>query len=357
MKKLLGKIILFSAPFFLLLAMELCLPIDYFTFRAWEALTVSWHHDRFSICLPGPFYPDVKLTKIEEGDLGHHTPYAEKKLVTWETDTYGYRKKPKPGALPRIVIVGDSTIAGSGLTQEATLSETLGSVLGVDVYPLAPADMNVFLRDERFTGGPAEVVILAAIERNIVLLPLLKPKEERYGPFLENRLIRRIAILLNRIRKMNMYYFVRARRSQTPRHVYGGMLFWQGDEANREIPKNQYEKAVRTIASYSELVKSRNMRFIFLPIPNKENIYHDLLPSKEKPYFLDRLIADLQQHGVEVIDTQSSFEEAREKGVPLYISDDTHWNEEGVRLTAGLIARKAGVLRGNHVPSRDKSGV
>jgi hypothetical protein len=59
MRKLSGKVLLLSFPFLILLAVEMYLPIDYFTFRAWEALIVSWHHPRFSICLPGPFYPDM----------------------------------------------------------------------------------------------------------------------------------------------------------------------------------------------------------------------------------------------------------------------------------------------------------
>ncbi len=344
MKKLVGRIFLIALPFFLLVAMELYLPIDYFTFRAWEALIVSWHHPRFSICLPGPFYPNMKLTKVEEGDLGHHTPYAVRRHVSWETDSYGYRKRTNPGALSRIVIIGDSTIAGSGLTQEATLSETLGRRLGVDVYPLSPADVNIFLRDGRFAGGSTDVIILAAFERNIVHLPLLKPGEKRYGPYFENNRVRQVAVILNRIMKQNMYHFIRARRNQMPEHVYGGMLFWQGDEANKEVSKDDYERAVRTITSYNELLKSRGLRFIFLPIPNKENIYHDLLPSKEKPVFLKHLIADLRQHGVTVIEIQSSFEEARKKGATLYLSDDSHWNEGGVSLAADLISLKLGLI-------------
>jgi alginate O-acetyltransferase complex protein AlgJ len=354
MKKLLGKIVLFSVPFLLLLLMEMCLPIDFFTFRAWEALIVGGRNTRyisfFNLFLPGPFYPDMKLSKIEEGDLGHHTVYAVKKRVKWETDTYGYRKRPNSGKPSRVVIIGDSNIVGSGLTQEATLSEILGSRLGVDVYPLAPADMNIFLRDKRFTGGSTNVVILAALESTIVNLPLIITEEKNYGPFLENNLIRGVVIFLNRICKMNMYRFMRAKRDQTPKHVYGGMLFVRGDDANKEITNDEYEKTVHTIAHYNKIVTSRNVRFIFLPIPNKENIHYDVLPLKKKSIFLKSLIADLQQNEIEVIDTQSAFEEAKNKGVSLYFSDDTHWNEEGVNLTANLIARRVGPFLENQVP-------
>ena len=65
---------------------------------------------------------------------------------------------------------------------------------------------------------------------------------------------------------------------------------------------------------------------------------------------MERLISELKRYGVETIDTQKAFEEAFEKNqILLYHTDDTHWNANGVRLTAELlvkaIEKKGEILR------------
>ncbi len=94
---------------------------------------------------------------------------------------------------------------------------------------------------------------------------------------------------------------------------------------------------VEIIKGYDEALKARGIRFIFLPIPEKENIFHNLL-NTPKPLFLEQVIEQLKKEGVEVIDTQKAFEEAYQRNqILLYQPDDTHWSAEGVKLAAKLI--------------------
>jgi hypothetical protein len=118
---------------------------------------------------------------------------------------------------------------------------------------------------------------------------------------------------------------------------YGRILFLQGAEANRDVSREKLNQTIQTVISYSNTIRSRGSRFIFAPIPEKENIFHELLKTK-RPMFLEVLIAELKKHGVETIDTQKAFEEAFQKNqVLLYHTEDSHWNANGVRLTAELI--------------------
>ncbi len=96
-------------------------------------------------------------------------------------------------------------------------------------------------------------------------------------------------------------------------------------------------QTVQIILSYNKFVRSRGIRFIFVPIPNKENILYDYLHTK-RPVFLEQLISELKGHGIETIDTQKAFEEVfRKNQVLLYHPEDTHWNANAVKLTAELI--------------------
>jgi hypothetical protein len=327
------------------------LPIDFFTFRVWEAIWVS----RSLKILPGPFYPNREITKIEEGDLAAHTRFAIKKKVRWVTDRYGYRKQNTDLQKHKIVIIGESNIAGIILTQEEILSEVLENQLKVSVYPYAPVgSINSFLKDERFIENPPDIVIFGRIERELLDLPSLKPiKGNKLSSKIKqqiqmNRIIQPLAIQLNRVSKMIMLHYFRAslRRSiSTPEPLgygpffsqYGPIFFIQGRRANEDVSQEKLDKAIQVIRSYNGVIKSRGIRFIFLPIPNKENIFHELLKT-ERPVFLEALIAELKKHGVETIDTQKAFEEAFQKNnISLYHTDDTHWNANAVRLTAALI--------------------
>jgi len=352
MRKFLAQSTLFLLPFGLAIGIELfILPIDFFTFRVWEAVVVRKYRNFF----PGHFYPNMEIAKIEEGDLAPHTRFAIKKKVRWMTDRYGYRKQNTDLQKHKIVIIGESNIAGSSLTQEEILSEVLEDQLKVSVYPYAPVGgINSFLKDERFFENSPDIVIFARIERELLDLDSLKPiRGKKLFPRLkrqiqENRMIQSLGIHLDRVSKMIMLHYFRAsirRRISTPEHLgpepfsshYGPMFFILGRRANEDVSQEKLDKAIEVIRSYNDAVESRGIRFIFLPIPNKENIYYEYLETT-RPAFLEQLISELKSHGVETIDTQRAFEGVFEKNkVLLYHTDDTHWNENAVKITAGLI--------------------
>jgi len=352
MKRFLLKTILFFSPLLISLFVELfILPIDFFTFRIWEAVIVK----EFRSMLPGRFYPFMDITKVEiGGDIGPRSPFSVKKKMRWVTDRYGFRKKDLGEVKPQVVIVGDSSIAGTRLTQEEMLSEVLESQLSVPVYPYAPVGFNTFLKDSRFTRDPIRVVIVAAVERSIVTLPPPRGTEEKRS-FLSTlrekvrmaREIQSATVLLDRLFKMNMLNWFRARiGNQKERDVFqfptrfGPMFFLQGDAANKEVSHDQFERAVGSIEAYNRVLNEKGIFFLFLPIPNKENIYHEYLPDPRRPLFLESLIQELKRKGVPTVDTQDAFEESyRKDGTLLYHLDDTHWNPVAVKITADLIRK------------------
>jgi hypothetical protein len=330
------------------------LPIDFFTFRVWEALLIR----EFRSILPGHFYPRMEITKLETGgDLAHHTPFAIPKKVKWMTDRYGYRKEDAEGIKPQVVIVGDSNIAGHGLTQEEMLSEVLENQIKIPIYPYAPVgSINTFLKDLRFRKSPPKVVIVSLIERDILKMPFPKQPKRRedFLPFYEwrdktkqTRWVQKVGVLLDRFFKMNMLNYARARIRNTAvmdsRHFpskFGPMFFVQGEAANKEVSNEDFQRAVKTIEAYVQVLKRRGIRFIFLPIPNKENIYHECLPNSRRPIFLEQLIRELKNRNIETVDTQKAFEdEYRHSGTLLYFLDDSHWNAKGVQLAADFSAK------------------
>ncbi|MBN1870876.1 MAG: hypothetical protein JW847_09910 [Candidatus Omnitrophica bacterium] len=50
-------------------------------------------------------------------------------------------------------------------------------------------------------------------------------------------------------------------------------------------PEEEIDKIVNKIRMYKTALNKRGIRFIFFPLPNKETIYWNELPLKEKPIF------------------------------------------------------------------------
>ncbi len=162
----------------------------------------------------------------------------------------------------------------------------------------------------------------------------------------ENRLIQSIAVFVDRLSKGNMLNWFRAalRRiassSEDIPPKRNPLLFLDGKPVIPEITRDQFEKIVQIIEGYDELFRRRDIRFIFLPIPNQENIYYEQFGMKERSEFLRNLISELRNKGIESVDTQTAFEEAHKRDIAfLFHADDSHWNPRGVRLVADLTAQ------------------
>ncbi len=311
------------------------LPIDFFTFRFYETLNVEY----FTSWLNGPFYPNMHLEKIEEGDLSHNTPFAIKRKIITDTDKFGFRKKNTEKKAD-VVIIGDSFIWGSNLSQDEMLSETLERKINKTVYPYAQAEINDYIMDERFIQNPPKTVILERIERSIYSLPELNQQllndPKQLG-------LQTMAMYCDRLMSSRMFSYYKSRfnhiiQKAKPQNV-DSVLFLNGIRAFKEASTLELIATANVIEGYRDFFKKKNIDFIFLPIPNKENIYYKLFPAAKKYNNLQRLIEILKKRNVRVIDTQSAFETAYgQRGQTLYHRDDTHWNYKGVELTVNLIA-------------------
>jgi lysophospholipase L1-like esterase len=295
------------------------------------------------------------LSKTEEGgDLAPHSKCSVKKDVIWITDKYGYRKANTPLKRYPVVIVGDSNLAGAGLTQNDMLSEVLEKKLNEGVYPLALESLKEVFEHGLIKQSAHDVIILESIERGILTGNYRIPKDKDFGkppPWDEiilkiqlNKFVQSVAITLDRIFKANMLNYLRARINSpaTPGikdfdEAQCPPLFLQGVVANDDIPAEKLNAVAHNIKKYSDFFTGKGIRFIFLAIPNKENIYYKYLGTK-KPVFLENFIKKLNELNVEVVDTQKAFDYMTAKtSSSLYQRDDTHWNTEGVKVAAELL--------------------
>ena len=81
---------------------------------------------------------------------------------------------------------------------------------------------------------------------------------------------------------------------------------------------------------HDELDRRFNIEMIFLPVPNKITVHHDLVfDHAVYGNLLPRVFAGLDRRGVPFIDLYTPYAAATNM---LYFHSDTHWNEHGIDL-------------------------
>jgi alginate O-acetyltransferase complex protein AlgJ len=105
-------------------------------------------------------------------------------------------------------------------------------------------------------------------------------------------------------------------------------------------------------------LERRGARLVFLPIPEKEQVYPERLrprPWREAPVNpdFDELVAKLEAGGVAVFDAPRRLFRAARSRDDLWATQDTHWTPAGMELTAAAVAeflsQRFGTLPGEPV--------
>jgi hypothetical protein len=344
-------------------------------FRPWERL---YRPDTFR------FAASQRVTMREIGDLGYkawNRALQSPRRTVFTTDRWGYRN-PSDVESPDVVVIGDSFVAGSGLSDDETVTARLTERLGIPVYNFASEELNapaLFLRDERFSNRPPKVVIWAPVARGIAPRPLfyegdaavavrtrspvasVRDRLSTWGDVVAGAVERldrdnglgresRFAFqgLLARVRPAP-----RARRLASGETVLALGLDEQQLLATPE--QRRVDHCIEMVTILARGLERAGVRFLFSPIPEAGSIHPELYDPRERSAlpavsFLDRLIAGVAERGVEVVDLRAVY---RASQVPyLYLPDDSHWNGRATALAA-----RAWASRLDTVPAPERLAV
>lgn len=348
MKSLFLKIVIFLSPIISLGVVEALLPITYFTTRHFEAVS-------FKSKVPHQFnfYPNIESEIDAVGDLCHHTDKAIVKKEIWKSDSIGFRnnyfiKKPD------ILFIGDSFIQGSSLNQNQTISNQLKKELkkefnnNLTVYNIAPVSFSELdcLLKKNILEKP-KLIIFSIVERNLAKpISVYNDKKES---FFKNSIIQLfekqgINVYLDKAFKQFFRNWLSARIQNSkgkgiPAVGDTSMFFLNG--INQEYLEVDFQTNFEQIQSYKKYCDSLNIDFLFLPMPNKETVYYELVPFKQQPSNLLNLDSLLKTKNISTINTLQIYNEYRKTHKDLlYHLDDTHWNANAVQLISKIIAKK-----------------
>ncbi len=110
-----------------------------------------------------------------------------------------------------------------------------------------------------------------------------------------------------------------------------------------------------TLISHRDWLGKRDIKYLFLPIPNKATVYPEYLPYRFQKYgdnsLYEQIVSFLKEQGefTDFIDTEALFLEKKEEK-QLYLKTDSHWNDYGAYLAYQHIIRQ---VKARGIPARE----
>lgn len=319
------------------------------------------------------FHPNRHVSMRTIGDLGYkswnrsdHAP----RETRFTTDRHGFRNAVEIER-PEIIVIGDSYVAGAGLSDDETVTSRLSEKLGAPVYNFAAESLNAparFFEETRFSRQRPKLVIWAPVARGIQARPLIiepsKGEASARNPSLVDEWsegFRKRVESLNRdngLVRESRFGFQKFFAQQTTgsyrrtlpngEKVLALSLAEQGLLVSPE--ERKVDHCIEMVVAFSQLLEGHGVEFVFSPVPDMGSIYPEIFPEAEQRSrppvsFLDRLVEGVRARGVEVVDLRPVF---LENASPyLYLADDTHWNGRATQLAADAWFSQVAFFRGS----------
>ena len=135
-----------------------------------------------------------------------------------------------------------------------------------------------------------------------------------------------------------------------------GWLFYEpGLSAITQRPtpdQSNASDAILAVTRVRDDLRKKGIRLIVVPVPNKESIYpeklHHSMAFTGTPIAAEMrgFFAGCEEAGIETVDLFRAFAKAKsESSNPLYLTQDSHWSPEGIRIAAQAVAGKIGAAQ------------
>ncbi len=130
-----------------------------------------------------------------------------------------------------------------------------------------------------------------------------------------------------------------------PDTPFGPVLFYRENlRYFSSYTPDQAAPIARTVLHIAERLRERGVTLVVLLVPEKEQIYLDLLPPTYRPQILpsldllDALETTLRANGVRVVNLLHPFLAAAPTSPFLYWRDDPHWSPPALSIATSLVA-------------------
>ena len=261
-------------------------------------------------------------------------------VTTVTADADGFRARAIEADRYPIMVFGDSTIFGAGLSDDETLPWLLAESAGLPVFNGARTSLSIGLAHPALSE--VEIVIDALTERNIY--PRILKKRGVPGPAAYQPIARKDQTMTQAAGAIPpQRYSLPLILLKTAERLAGDFKTWRkgGEEPYRfkrhSMRPEELDETVTVIAAHSRAIEARGLRYVFLPVPAKQTLYAEDVDDYSRGFILT-LVARLRAEGVEAVDLATPFQAHKDEG--LFFPYDTHWNAKGTALAAKVITER-----------------
>lgn len=309
--------------------------------------------------------PYYKFEADYQGNLGRGLciPPDPSKRIKIQYDQNGFRNR-RDMTSADIVVIGDSYIEAPMTPDEALSTSILAQLQGKVVANLGssgygpPQELRV-LKRYGISLNP-QTVVWAFYEGNDVSdmkgyeknATALTEESRFWQDFWFRSLTRNLLAVYFRPSERDCVPSARIQPYQARFTDYAQMVspvfFAPPDYVDTFPSDDDLRGAANYIAEAAALCRERNIRFIVAFVPDKYRVYAGLsnvtLTTDEirswklddSPTRLERILGAMIP-GIEYVDLTPALQSESRRGVPTYLSDDTHWSVEGHRVVAGVL--------------------
>ncbi len=311
--------------------------------------------------MDAPFRPNASFESTRAfGELpamGNVPQYRRPHTERFHTDGHGFRSHPgsKQGPV-EILLLGDSFAVSSGVNDEENLAARLEHWSGQRVFNAA-GTFPTFERLEKWMGMlqmNRGTVILQHLERKQIPRNFWRtgvrmrfPFNLLHSPF-ENSPLKVMVQRSFRVLQDDRLLPNLAKDAVIIGDLPTGdvMLFPRTDASERHSPQ-QADELADSLTLLAHRLEGRGLKFLVALVPNKFTVYGPLLKPPlvvdEHLNYLGDLARALGKRNISVVDVTPNL--ANEAGARLpggkyvYFLDDTHWNADGIDISAQVINR------------------
>jgi len=329
------------------------------------------------------YVADVHFEGPTYGDLAAASgrrEWREERRIRFVTDAYGFRNELSDDTSKHMrpldmIVLGDSFGVAAGTSQENTLSSILARDYDQNVYNLSISRenpqqefANLVLERERLKTRKSTVVLWLVFPGNDLDEPYYRELEnpQPVWPGLSTRLVKqfrdfRAHSALRRLMSQGGSDQIIERRFLDGRRILFLATYAQRRTRTAEdIGRHPNLESLKvTLGAMERLALEKQFNVAVVLVPSKEEVYAwvlDGLPpwssNKELSGFSVVLRMLCEQHGFRFLDLKPALVDASRRVYEssralLWWSDDSHWNDDGQRVTASTL--NDNLLHGNKV--------
>lgn len=332
-KKFLRLYLLILCPFILINVISTAAFIynpKLFYFRSWEYFKeVAYKFSQY----------EARWDANETSDLTRKNffYYQDPHRTYVSVDKDGFRKNYAKNTEYEILISGDSTIYGLGLSDKETLPWKISEDINLSVFNGGKSSLyNTLLRSDL---SKLKIIIDCRTERAIkktVFNSYDYKKGNNYQALMTNE--KNIFDILSSVPPQRFLATSIAIRV-AGRIANDAFIFLSSSEEKYKFKKFKHNKsnldsAVQSIVKRKKEVEALGIEYIFVVIPGKQSIYGKNVDLFTKNY-INPLTDELENKGVKTINLLNVF--ITNKDQNLYHYYDTHWNAKGAEIAAPVI--------------------